>query len=78
MLTEWNEIKAIKPEDYQELMRTPLVYDGRNIYRLKEMRQAGVEYYSIGRKSVRRIDSGKTAANNADEGVPNHELQYVR
>ena len=31
-------------------MRTPLVYDGRNIYRVEEMQEAGVEYYSIGRK----------------------------
>jgi len=30
-------------------MRTPLVYDGRNIYAPEEMKTAGVEYYSIGR-----------------------------
>jgi UDPglucose 6-dehydrogenase len=30
-------------------MKTPLVYDGRNIYDLAEMKEAGVEYYSIGR-----------------------------
>ena len=30
-------------------MKTPLVYDGRNIYDLKDMIKAGVEYYSIGR-----------------------------
>lgn len=30
-------------------MRTPLVYDGRNIYSVKDMKEAGVEYYSIGR-----------------------------
>ena len=31
-------------------MRTPLVYDGRNIYDIKEMKDAGIEYYSIGRQ----------------------------
>ncbi len=30
-------------------MKTPLVYDGRNIYKTEEMKNAGVEYYSIGR-----------------------------
>jgi UDPglucose 6-dehydrogenase len=35
--------------DYRRLMRTPLVYDGRNIYSLGEMKAAGVEYYSVGR-----------------------------
>ena len=49
IFTEWGEIKAVKPEEYKKLMRTPLVYDGRNIYNLKEMKDAGIEYYSIGR-----------------------------
>jgi UDPglucose 6-dehydrogenase len=30
-------------------MRTPLVYDGRNIYSKNEMISSDVEYYSIGR-----------------------------
>lgn len=50
IFTEWGEIKSVMPEDYKRLMRTPLVYDGRNIYDLNEMRESGVEYYSIGRK----------------------------
>lgn len=50
IFTEWSDIKAVKPEAYKELMRTPLVYDGRNIYGTASMKAAGVEYYSIGRK----------------------------
>lgn len=49
IFTEWDEIKKIKPETYKKLMRTPLVYDGRNIYNLNDMKQNNVEYYSIGR-----------------------------
>jgi len=49
IFTEWGEIKAIKPETYKALMKTALVYDGRNIYEVKAMQAAGVEYYSIGR-----------------------------
>ena len=49
IFTEWNEIKSVKPEKYKNLMKIPLVYDGRNIYDLKDMIKAGVEYYSIGR-----------------------------
>lgn len=51
IFTEWGEIKAVVPESYKKWMRTPLVYDGRNIYRVQEMQEAGVEYHSIGRKS---------------------------
>lgn len=53
IFTEWGEIKAIEPGTYKELMRTPLVYDGRNIYIVEEMYGAGVEYYSIGRPNVK-------------------------
>jgi UDPglucose 6-dehydrogenase len=53
IFTEWDEIKEIKPEEYKELMRTPLVYDGRNLYNVEEMKETGVEYYSIGRPYIK-------------------------
>lgn len=49
VFTENKEYKAIDPAAFVEKMRTPLVYDGRNIYDVKAMKEAGVEYYSIGR-----------------------------
>ena len=49
IFTEWNRVKAITPEDYRNLMKSPLVYDGRNIYPVEDMKKAGVEYHSIGR-----------------------------
>jgi UDPglucose 6-dehydrogenase len=54
IFTEWGEVKSIVPETYKMLMRTPLVYDGRNIYSIEEMKQAGIEYHSVGRKAVDR------------------------
>ena len=47
--TEWPQIKQITPAQFKEKMHTPLVYDGRNLYDPKQMKAAGVEYYSIGR-----------------------------
>lgn len=49
VFTEWPEIKTITPAEFKEKMHTPLVYDGRNLYDVKAMKDAGVEYYSIGR-----------------------------
>lgn len=49
IFTEWPENKAIKPETFKRMMHTPLVYDGRNIYDPQVMKEADVEYYSIGR-----------------------------
>lgn len=49
VFTEWPEIKAVTAKEFKEKMHTPLVYDGRNLFVPKEMKEAGVEYYSIGR-----------------------------
>lgn len=49
IFTEWKEIKELKAAEYKQRMQTPLVYDGRNIYSPSDMRESGVEYYSIGR-----------------------------
>lgn len=49
IFTEWGEVKAVTPAQYKELMRTPLVYDGRNLHDVTEMKTSGVEYHSIGR-----------------------------
>jgi len=49
VFTEWGEVKAVTPDAYKMLMRTPLVFDGRNIYGVEDMSKAGVEYHSIGR-----------------------------
>lgn len=49
VFTEWNEIKSMDINLYKKLMKTPLVYDGRNIYDIDQMKEIGVEYYSIGR-----------------------------
>lgn len=47
IFTEWDEIKKVKITEYKELMKNPVVYDGRNIYSLDETKE--IEYYSIGR-----------------------------
>ena len=62
IFTEWGAIKALKAEDYKKLMRTPLVYDGRNIYNVEEMHRARVEYYSIGRPCVKNAEALSEAA----------------
>lgn len=49
IFTEWGEIKQLLPADFKRLMRTALVYDGRNLFEPEMMKDAGVEYYSIGR-----------------------------
>ncbi|MDE5717749.1 MAG: UDP-glucose/GDP-mannose dehydrogenase family protein [Lachnospiraceae bacterium] len=49
VFTEWEQIRSLTPETFKEHMRIPLVYDGRNVFDVKGMKEAGIEYYSIGR-----------------------------
>lgn len=49
VFTEDKVFRALTANDFMNLMRTPLVYDGRNLYNLDSMAVTGVEYYSIGR-----------------------------
>ncbi|AIY82622.1 UDP-glucose 6-dehydrogenase ywqF [Clostridium baratii str. Sullivan] len=49
IFTEWSEIKNIDVTKYRELMKTPVIFDGRNCYDIKEVKSVEIEYYSIGR-----------------------------
>ncbi|HSE96329.1 MAG TPA: UDP-glucose/GDP-mannose dehydrogenase family protein, partial [Methylomirabilota bacterium] len=52
IVTEWNEFKLLNLERLRQLMRRPLIFDGRNIYEPDRMRRLGFEYHSIGRRPV--------------------------
>ena len=49
IVTEWNEFREPDFERMRRLMRSPVVFDGRNIYSPEHMRSLGFTYFSIGR-----------------------------
>jgi len=49
LLTEWRQFRIPAWDTVKELMRTPVVIDGRNIYDAKELESLGFTYYCIGR-----------------------------
>lgn len=49
IMTEWKEIVNYDIENYSKLMKTSRVLDGRNCYKVEDMKNLGIEYYSIGR-----------------------------
>jgi UDPglucose 6-dehydrogenase len=51
--TEWNEFANVDLDVVKEKMRTPIVFDGRNLLDPETMRRLGFDYYSIGRASVK-------------------------
>ncbi|GJQ21902.1 MAG: UDP-glucose 6-dehydrogenase [Bacteroidia bacterium] len=52
IVTEWNEFRRPDYARMKSLMKRPVIFDGRNIYDPKVMRENGFEYYGIGRGSV--------------------------
>jgi UDPglucose 6-dehydrogenase len=49
LVTEWTEFRRIDIDKMKKLMKTKVVFDGRNIYNPKLLKAAGFKYYGIGR-----------------------------
>jgi UDPglucose 6-dehydrogenase len=49
IVTEWNEFREPDFTKMRDLMKHPVVFDGRNLYSPEQMRALGFTYYSIGR-----------------------------
>ncbi len=50
VVTEWNEFRHPDFERMKSLMKSPVVFDGRNVYDPARMRELGFTYYGIGRR----------------------------
>jgi UDPglucose 6-dehydrogenase len=50
IVTEWNEFRRPDFGRMRSVMRSPVVFDGRNLYAPAHMKQHGFTYYSIGRR----------------------------
>lgn len=49
VMTEWNEFKQLDLRKMKDLMKTPILIDGRNIYEPQKVRQIGFTYFGVGR-----------------------------
>ena len=50
VVTEWNEFRHPDFERMKSLMKSPVVFDGRNIYAPSKMKELGFTCFSIGRR----------------------------
>ena len=50
VVTEWQEFRSPDFALLKRRLRTPLVFDGRNLYDPAQVRAAGLEYFGIGRR----------------------------
>ena len=49
IITDWNEFKQLNLARIRDIMRQPIIVDGRNIYEPETMRALGFTYRGIGR-----------------------------
>ncbi len=70
VMTEWNEFRRPDFSRMKALMRTPIIFDGRNIYDPKRMRDLGFDYVCIGRNTAHGLaPAAQSAAGAAQPGV---------
>ncbi len=48
LVTEWPEFRFPNFQMMKKLLKTPVIFDGRNIYDRKEMKNQGFDYFCIG------------------------------
>ncbi|PAD30656.1 UDP-glucose dehydrogenase family protein [Paenibacillus sp. 7523-1] len=53
VITEWPEFKYIDLMKLKSIMRRPIIIDGRNIYSDHEIKEAGFDYFPVGKKASR-------------------------
>ena len=51
-MTEWNAFR--EPDFYliKEIMKKPVIFDGRNLYNPERMKKMDIDYISIGRPEI--------------------------
>ncbi|ENQ3078368.1 UDP-glucose/GDP-mannose dehydrogenase family protein [Bacillus cereus] len=54
IVTEWESIRTYPIAKYVQLMNEAIVFDGRNCYALEEAEKYAIDYYSIGRRVIRK------------------------
>jgi len=53
VVTEWKEFRSPDFQAIRARLKTPAVFDGRNLYDPEDMKRAGLEYYPVGRAAAR-------------------------
>ena len=49
VVTEWKEFRSADLESIKKRLKSPLIFDGRNLYDPKFVRSQGIQYLPIGR-----------------------------
>jgi UDPglucose 6-dehydrogenase len=60
LVTEWKEFRSPDFYEIRKLLRTPVIFDGRNQYEAKTVRKYGLDYYQIGVRPILQEENGRS------------------
>jgi UDPglucose 6-dehydrogenase len=63
LLTEWEEFGEMGLDELADLMKHPVMIDGRNVYSEEQIGQSAFVYYSVGRPHINNMDRHRSVAN---------------
>ncbi len=55
IVTEWKIFKSPDFSAFRERLKQPVIFDGRNLYEPELMNCNGIQYYAVGRPSIRGV-----------------------
>ncbi|MGF6778006.1 UDP-glucose dehydrogenase family protein [Paraburkholderia sp. GAS334] len=65
IVTEWKEFKSPDFVHLKAVLKSPLIFDGRNLYEPEAMTELGIDYHSIGRPHAELTESPVNASADA-------------
>ncbi|MDU4695580.1 MAG: UDP-glucose/GDP-mannose dehydrogenase family protein [Paenibacillus sp.] len=52
LLTEWNQFKKVDLRQLRDTLKQPILVDGRNVYTVEQVLDAGISYYPVGQQEI--------------------------
>lgn len=56
IFTEWDEVKEFALSTFSQLMKQPIILDGRNCYEIRSAKDLNIIYDSIGRETIHNLE----------------------
>ena len=48
LITEWKEFRSPDFDEIRQQLKNPIIFDGRNQYNARKLKEMGIEYYQVG------------------------------
>lgn len=53
IMTEWNDFRLPNFDQIKSRLKSPVIFDGRNLFKTQQILSEGFEYYAIGKRITR-------------------------